>query len=95
MAGSRELIIENILNVIMFIPFGIFLYDLPFRRIPVSRVLLTALLSSFVIEFIQLTGRLGEFEFDDMLHNTAGALIGYAAAKWISQKLDPPGGKNG
>lgn len=87
MSGSRELITENILNVIMFVPLGVFLYDLPSRPIPFSRVLITASLSSLVIELIQLIGRLGEFEFDDILHNTAGALIGYAAAKWICQKL--------
>lgn len=88
MTGSRELFTENILNMIMFVPFGIFLYDLPSRPIPFRRVLMTALLSSFAIEITQLIGRLGEFEFDDILHNTAGALIGYAVAKWICRKLN-------
>lgn len=89
MAGSRELIAQNILNVIMFVPFGIFLYDLSPRPTTLRRVLVTALLSSLVIELVQLIGKLGEFEFDDILHNTAGALIGYTVAKWLCQKLDP------
>ena len=87
LAGSRELITENILNIIMFIPLGIFLYDLPKKPLSLRKALIIAALASLSIELIQLAGKLGEFEFDDILHNTAGALAGYLISKWLCRKL--------
>ena len=37
----------------------------------------SAMVFSFVIELLQLIFRCGLFEFDDMIHNTLGATIGY------------------
>jgi glycopeptide antibiotics resistance protein len=38
----------------------------------------SAFLFSVFVEITQLVFKLGMFEFDDMFHNTLGALIGYA-----------------
>ena len=59
-------------NIFMFIPIG-FLAGKEFGRkgIPVAAVF------SALIETIQLLTCRGLFEFDDIIHNTAGAVIGY------------------
>lgn len=42
--------------------------------------------SSFVIEFLQLTLKLGLFEFDDIFNNTIGMMLGFGFWK-INFKL--------
>ena len=60
-------------NVIMFIPIG-FLAGKDFGR----KGILIAAGFSLLIESIQLLTCRGLFEFDDIIHNTAGAVIGYS-----------------
>ena len=64
---------EVLTNIILFIPLGILLG----RLCRWKGILITATLS-VVIEVIQLITHLGLFEIDDILHNTAGAVIGVA-----------------
>ena len=59
-------------NVIMFIPIG-FLAGKEFGR----KGIILAAGFSLLIETIQLLSCRGLFEFDDIIHNTAGAVIGY------------------
>ncbi|MBO7674020.1 MAG: VanZ family protein [Atopobiaceae bacterium] len=94
---SASLLAEIILNVLMFVPLGALLpFALPelfcsrtFMH-DVVRVAIVSSACSMAIELAQWRFRLGLFEFDDILNNTAGALIGYAtyrAVAWIARKV--------
>lgn len=81
--GKKGLISESIWNVVLFMPLGMILaLLLPGQRENGSKsrqlwrpVLIGAGISC-VIELIQLVGKIGLFEFDDILYNTAGCLLG-------------------
>ena len=63
-------------NVVVFIPFGVFM---PMLFPKCKNVLLTTLLSlefSIIIEVIQLVSRVGSFDVDDLLLNALGGLCG-------------------
>lgn len=73
--GSK-LFIKNILgNIILFIPFGLFVsYILKTRK--VSPIMVITLITSAVVEFTQL--KIGRtFDIDDILLNIVGGFIGY------------------
>lgn len=74
----------NILNVILFFPFGLLL-GLGFRRITWRRVFLLCLVGSVLIELLQLIFMRGLCEIDDVLHNAAGCMIGYGVYKLCSK----------
>lgn len=66
-----------ILNFCMFVPLGFLLpLGLPFFR-KEWRVFLSGFAFSLFIELTQLLTRRGMFEWDDLLGNTIGTLIGY------------------
>jgi glycopeptide antibiotics resistance protein len=73
---------ENLFgNIIMFIPFGIFLPWLYKKKF--WKVVLIAALSASCIEFIQFLNMFAGYyryvDIDDVILNTSGAVIGY----WI------------
>ena len=77
-----ELKNEVIANILLFIPFGFLAGKLwGWKAIPLAAFL------SFCIEAVQLVCKLGFFEFDDMIHNTAGAIIGYLLVVLIAKTL--------
>ncbi|MHC1721679.1 MAG: VanZ family protein [Aminipila sp.] len=66
-----------ILNIIMFVPFGMLL---PLMNKRFKRVIWSAsagALFTILIETVQLIFNLGVFEVDDIVNNFAGAMIGY------------------
>ena len=70
---SREtLFIQIVANVVMFIPIGV----LAGRFLRWKGIIL-GLGFSVMIEIIQLVSRRGLFEFDDILHNTIGVMLGF------------------
>ena len=75
-----ELRMEIVLNYILFIPLGVLLY-LCFGEKFGLRVVIAGLLLSVSIEIVQLVFRIGLFEFDDMIGNTIGCLIGAVVGK--------------
>ena len=75
-----ELRMEIVLNYILFIPLGVLLY-LCFGEKYGFRVVIAGLLLSVSIEIVQLVFRIGLFEFDDMIGNTIGCLIGAVVGK--------------
>ena len=75
-----ELRMEIVLNYILFIPFGFLLY-LCFGKKWGLKVVLIGFLLSVSIEIVQLVFRIGLFEFDDMIGNTVGCLIGAVVGK--------------
>ena len=69
-------------NIVMFIPLGVFLH-LMYRRLSVIHIGIIGSSFSVFIELTQFfTGR-GLLEFDDIFHNTLGAVIGYFIIKKI------------
>ena len=67
-----ELKAQIVSNILLFIPFGFLAgYLWGWKVIPLAVFL------SFCIEAMQLVFRLGLFEIDDIIHNTAGSVIGY------------------
>lgn len=82
--------VDSILNILLFIPLGLFLpllyreYDRAFR------IALTGFFFSLSIEFLQMFGR-GASDINDLISNTAGAYLGYLAyrlfCKMIPRKL--------
>ncbi|MEO7984614.1 MAG: VanZ family protein, partial [Bacteroidota bacterium] len=66
---------ENILNVIVFVPLGIYAGVL-FSRWIVGKKLIFFVLLSFLIEGLQYILRVGAFDVTDILTNTSGGIIG-------------------
>lgn len=71
-----ELLLENILNVIMLLPIGIFLPLVCGKKINWKIGLFIGFCISFSIEFMQLILCRGMFDVDDIIHNSLGFLIG-------------------
>lgn len=79
----RDFIVNNIGNVVLFIPFG---FMLPLRSKKVNRLsksLLIGMLFSIVIELVQLTMPNRWTDIDDVILNTLGAGIGYILFTWL------------
>ena len=68
--GNRQFLLENIGNVILFIPLGVAL-----KCGGMKDVKKAGFLVSLLIEVLQFTSSLGTFECDDLIHNTPGAVI--------------------
>lgn len=79
---NTMMLYQILLNMLLFVPFG-GLLKLAYReiRLPVGWIL--GLLLSMAIEVCQLVFHLGLFEWDDMLHNSVGCLVGSATVKAI------------
>jgi glycopeptide antibiotics resistance protein len=67
--------IENILNIIIFIPLGIYTGVL-FARWKYAKRILFFFLLSLIIEGLQYVLRIGAFDVTDLITNTAGGIIG-------------------
>ena len=77
--GWRAVLLNIAGNMAAFVPFGFFLPEIWEQ---VNRWYTTTLLGfvfSLCIETVQLISRVGSFDVDDLLLNTAGALVGYVA----------------
>ncbi len=73
-------------NIVMLMPLGVFLC-LMYRRLNVIHIGTISCACSVSIELIQyFTGR-GLFEFDDIFHNTLGAVIGYFIMKRLLMRI--------
>lgn len=74
--GREELLAENIMNVVVFVPIGL-LIGIGFAKWPWWNVIGTGCLLSVTIEAMQLVLKRGFCEVDDVMHNTLGCIIGY------------------
>lgn len=68
---------ESILNLVLFVPIG-FLLGVIFRRITWRLVLLMGACLSMSIEILQLILQKGCCDFNDLLFNTLGCILGFA-----------------
>ena len=71
-----DLLIENIMNVIVFIPVGLLLGS-AFKQMTWWKALLIGCSISVTIEALQFWFMKGFSEVDDVMHNTVGCLIGF------------------
>lgn len=67
--------IDMLLNVFVFIPFGILVPLLRGRTAPITNTVLAAL-STLSIESLQLILAIGYFTYSDLILNTLGAVLG-------------------
>lgn len=76
--GTQAVLLNLWGNVIAFVPFGVFL-PLFYQRC--RKGIYTVLYSfelSLTVEVIQLIFKVGSFDVDDLLLNTAGGMLGFA-----------------
>mgnify|MGYP004635722517 CR=1 FL=1 len=77
------LMLQCLLNVILFIPFGLLLNAI-LKPKSMARIITSAFLLSFVIEILQAFTHRGLCEMDDIIHNTVGAWLGCLLLKKIT-----------
>lgn len=80
--GEEYLLVQNIMNVVIFIPIG-FLLGCGFPKLPWWKVIGTGFLFSLTIETLQFTFKREFCELDDVIHNTLGCAIGVGIIKLI------------
>ncbi|MEI6947952.1 VanZ family protein [Paraflavisolibacter sp. H34] len=64
-------------NILLFVPFGFLLPWIHARLAAYRKVFVAAALASLSLELLQLALACGDFDVDDLLLNTLGALLGY------------------
>lgn len=73
-----------LLNVLMFIPFGLLLPDIvKKKRFQYIITVLIAIFTSIGIEIFQYIFRVGRTEIDDVIFNTIGVFIGCGIFKFV------------
>lgn len=82
--NRSDLLVENIMNVVVFIPVGL-LIGVAFKRMTWWKAMLTGCGIAVTIEVLQFFFMRGFSEIDDVMHNTLGCLIGYGAYRAIAK----------
>lgn len=67
---------EILMNVVVFIPLGA-IGGVIYKTNAWIKVALSGMTISFIIELLQITFKKGFTEFDDVMHNTLGCMLGY------------------
>lgn len=75
--GREDLLAENIMNVVVFIPVGLLL-SIAFKQVTWWKALLMGCGISVTIEALQFFFMRGFSEVDDVMHNTLGCILGYS-----------------
>ena len=78
--------IDTILNLILFVPLGVFLPFLYKKYHHIKTVALTGFLFSLSVEIVQMFGW-GSSDINDLIINTAGACLGYWIYYLLSKAL--------
>ena len=77
-------IVQMLVNIAMFIPFGVFLNLAGTDK---RKSVLTGLIMSLGIEAFQLILMRGVFDVDDLIMNTVGTFAGFWLFEWIKRIL--------
>ena len=77
---------ENLLNCILLLPAGVLLPIIANHKIKWYQALAVGILVTAIIEFSQLIFMRGLFEWDDMIHNGLGCMIGCLFANIFRKK---------
>lgn len=83
MDGQNGLLGENLMNVIIFVPIGLFL-GMGFPKCSWWILIGLGCFASISIEILQYIYKRGFSEIDDVIHNTLGCLIGYGLYLMVS-----------
>jgi glycopeptide antibiotics resistance protein len=78
---------ENILNVVIFVPLGIYAGIL-FERWVFGKKLLFVFLFSLLVEALQYILRVGAFDVTDIMTNTIGGIIGLLIFKGLEKSFN-------
>ena len=78
---------EIILNVVIFVPLGIYAGIL-FERWSFGKRLFFCLLVSLLVESLQFTLAVGAFDITDIITNTSGGIIGLVIFKAINKAFN-------
>ena len=84
--GSRELLAENLLNMVLLLPAGLLLPVTVRHRLAWWKGLLAGMMISSVIEICQLVLCRGLFEWDDIIHNGIGCMLGCMISGWFIKR---------
>ena len=76
---------ENFLNILLLLPVGFLLPGTFNRRLKWWQGLITGIIVSSAIEICQLVLCRGLFEFDDIIHNSLGCMLGTLAGNKLYQ----------
>jgi hypothetical protein len=79
---------EILLNYLLYVPLG-FMLKAVFWKLKWWQCALICLFSSVAIEVSQLIFHIGLFEWDDMIGNTLGGLIGYGCHRGMNWLVKP------
>lgn len=81
-----ELVRHMVYNILMFVPFGYLIPAMnPEKLRKVSFAFLGGIITSTVIEGVQMLFYLGQSDIDDIIANSMGAVIGYLAIRFVWQ----------
>lgn len=75
--GIRAMMLNIVGNIVAFMPCGFFLPIVSRRSKKWYNTVAISFTFSLFVETIQLISRVGSFDVDDLLLNTAGAVFGY------------------
>lgn len=90
LAGDMNLGIEIMANIAMFVPYGFLMsliLPIKSRGKKAAVTVITAFLFSFTIESLQLYFMRGLFEWDDMVSNTCGGIVGVILHRILEKVL--------
>lgn len=81
-----EMIRHMVYNVLLFVPFGYLIPAMnPKKLRKVSFAFLGGIMTSTVIEGVQMIFSLGQSDIDDIIANSIGAVVGYFAVRFVWQ----------
>lgn len=81
---NLDIIMNNTIgNILIFLPLGIFLPILFKKYNVLSKVFISSIILSFLIEILQFILQIGQFDIDDILLNSIGTVIGFFIIKTI------------
>lgn len=83
---NPHLLPENIMNIFIFVPLGLLL-GFSCRYMTFNKAIIIGCAVSLGIELLQLLFIKGFSEFDDVMHNTLGCVIGYWLYTILLRKL--------
>ena len=81
-----EMLKENLLNCILLLPMGMLLPVVFRNKISWTRAFMYGFFVSAIIETCQLIFRRGLFEWDDMIHNAVGCMVGCIAVSTMIKR---------
>lgn len=82
--GDKNLFFEILKNIVLFFPLGVILYLLT-KKIKLSLFCVVSL--SVFVEILQLMTHRGLFEFDDIISNSIGGMMGITTIRFINNRI--------